>query len=135
MRFLQLQSQEVFSDEQKEILEFAPVYGVVKYPIEGSKCFQEWLIMKRYDNAERVKTYKLQGPQWHRHGMPYLGFDIHEHPRLQQAIDSAFGDWNDLVSRLESRGLPVSDLSGRNILHYPGKSGQTNYAIIDQKVY
>lgn len=135
MRNLQLKSAQVFSDETKEVLEFAPVYGVIKYPVDRPEKYQEWLIMKRYDNAQRVEDHKMRGPVWHRHGLQFAGFDPREHPRFAIAAGSPYGDWAELLLQLKAKGLPVTDLSGRNVLYYPNSDGQNKYAIIDQKVY
>lgn len=129
MRYLQLKSQHVLTPEQKAVLEFTPVYGVIKYPVDRPERFQEWLIMRRYDDAERVEDHKLFLPWLGQ----YLGFDREEHSRLAQAFSVNSGSWNDLLWRFRGSGLEVSDISGRNLLCFKTDDEQQRYAVIDQK--
>lgn len=134
MRLLQIQSRTLLTEEQKEIIEFCPVYGVIRYNTEPPIEYQEWLLMKKiYGVGVEDVGYAMavMGPY------PEVepGFDHTKYPLLAKALRlREYPTWSDAKSNLRRQGLAISDLSGRNILEWRRQdTGRSFYTIIDQK--
>jgi len=132
MKELEIVSKGELSSEEKELLEFLPVFGVIRCPVSSAdrdsvREYQEWLIMERVvGGGSRIEDESLAVI-----GRPYacLGFKVKDHPELAKVFGRVFsGDdycrWEDVEDELRMKGIPVGDLAGRNVLWHLNPEGK-----------
>jgi hypothetical protein len=136
MRRLQVQSQARLSPEQREVIEFLPVYGAVRI---GD---QDLLVMKRVKDAKEIEDRRVpfRSYGWPGSGDPdsELAFSSLQHVEFLEALGHDTSNmigpvrWRTVTMRLsEMMGIPLHDLAGRNVL-YTEAEEHRKYFIIDQ---
>lgn len=135
MRQIQLRAEVVLEDNQKEILEFLPVYGVVKI---GDQSF---LLMKQVEGATEVEEIIVPflSHGWMGSGDPYTESAISRTKYADLFEVLRMGCFDGLVRCRHIRenlqnmlGVKLGDIAGRNILFTKIEGGKRKYYILDQ---
>lgn len=135
MRELQFRARECLLEQQRETIEFLPVYGVIK------TREQDFLIMKRIEGGTEIADCRVRFLSY---GWPGSGDPDYEpafYAKDHQDLLEAMGLRNTAVEPIRWRyitqhlgnqlGLRLHDLAGRNVLYYQEEDRQ-KYVVIDQ---
>lgn len=133
MRKLQIVSGETLTAEQKRVIEFLPVYGVVRVGNVG------FLIMKLIKRGQEIKDEPVPvTPIGWGYGYPEFepAFSAPEHKELIDVLRLNYFDglmkWSYVCSALgRALGIRLHDLAGRNVL-CSRNGASKKYTIIDQ---